>query len=97
MKPLYDRIIVEKDIEYRGEQLSSGGIILPEDQAQKTMSGTVKAVGNGLLNKSNGALIPLMVKIGDRVVFNKYSGVEVGNKDDGLVAIREEDVIAIIE
>ena len=96
MKPMYDRVIVKKDPEYiSGEKVTSGGIFLPSDKNQKSIAGVVVSVGNGMLNKETGHLIPLLVKVGDKVVFSSYSAVEIDADEEGLVAVRESDIIAI--
>lgn len=91
IRPLQDRIVVER---LEGESTTKGGIIIPDSAKEKPIAGKVVAVGNGKILK-NGKARPVDVKVGDSVLFGKYSGTEV--KVDGveLVLIREDDVLAV--
>jgi len=93
LKPLYDRIVVKRVEE---ERKSAGGIVIPDTAAEKPSRGEVTAIGSGKLLE-DGKLRPVGVKVGDLVLFGKYSGTEV--KIDGveLVVMREDDIMAIIE
>jgi chaperonin GroES len=93
IRPLQDRIVVKR---VESETLTKGGIIIPDAAKEKPIEGRVVAVGNGKVLK-NGSVRPLDVKIGDKVLFGKYSGTEV--KIDGVehVLIREDDVLAVTE
>ena len=94
IKPLGDRVLV-KPLE--DEDTSPGGIILPDTAKEKPMSGEVVAVGAGRLN-DKGDRDPLEVKVGDRVLYGKYSGTEVPAKIDGqdYLIMRESDILAVV-
>jgi len=93
IRPLYDRIVVKR-IEEK-EQVQ-GGIIIPDTAKEKPQEGEVVAVGRGK-RLENGTLVPLDVKVGDRVLFGKYSGNEI--KLDGVeyLIMREDEVLGVIE
>lgn len=92
-QPLYDNIIVEKDKE---QEQTKGGIIIPDDAKDKPSTGTVVAVGTGLLNELTGQVTPLTVKSGDRVLFAKFAGTEVELDDKTVFIIKEKDILSII-
>jgi chaperonin GroES len=91
IRPLSDRIVVKR---IEGENKTKGGIIIPDTAKEKPIEGTVVAVGNGKTLK-DGKVRPVDVKVGDTVLFGKYSGTEV--KLDGVehIIIREDDVLAV--
>ncbi|QBZ82324.1 10 kDa chaperonin [Hydrogenovibrio crunogenus] len=94
IKPLHDRVVV-RQVEEQKE--STGGILLPGSAQEKENLGEVVAVGPGKA-ADNGSIIPMTVKVGDKVMFGQYSGQEV--KDDAgkpLKVMREDDIIAIVE
>ena len=93
LKPLYDRVIV-KPIE--AEELSAGGIVIPDSAAEKPSRGEVIAAGNGKILE-DGKVRPIAVKTGDKVLFGKYSGTEVKVDGEDLLVMREEDILAVIE
>ncbi|MGD8380178.1 MAG: co-chaperone GroES [Gammaproteobacteria bacterium] len=93
MRPLHDRVIVKRVEE---ERKSPGGIVIPDSAAEKPIRGEVLAVGNGKLLE-NGDVRPLDVKVGDKVLFGKYSGTEVKIDGDELLVMREEDIMAVLE
>ena len=93
IRPLHDRVIVKRIEE---EKKSAGGIVIPDTAAEKPEQGEIVAVGKGKKD-DNGKLIPIEVKVGDRVLFGKYSGQTVKVKGDELLVIREEDVLGVIE
>ncbi|MFA5087440.1 MAG: co-chaperone GroES [Candidatus Omnitrophota bacterium] len=94
IKPLGDRIVV-KPLE--AEEKTKGGIVLPDTAKEKPQEGKVVAVGKGKILDS-GSVQPMEVKVGDRVLYGKYSGTEVTTKEgDELLIMREEDVFAIIK
>jgi chaperonin GroES len=93
IRPLHDRVIVEREEE---ERMSAGGIVIPDSATEKPIQGKIKAVGKGKLLEG-GDLRPLDVKIGDRVLFGKYSGTEVKLDGQDLLVMREEDIMAVIE
>lgn len=93
IKPLYDRVLVKR---LESEQTSAGGIIIPDTAQEKTQAGNVIMVGDGkILN--DGALRPLKVKAGDKVLFGKYSGTEVKVGGEELLILREEEILGIFE
>jgi chaperonin GroES len=93
LRPLHDRVIVKR---LDQETKTASGLIIPEAAAEKPDQGEVLAVGNGKILES-GSVRPLDVKIGDRVLFGKYSGQAVKIKGDELLVMREEDIMAIVE
>jgi chaperonin GroES len=92
IRPLHDRIIVKRVEE---ETTSAGGIVLPGSAAEKPSEGEVLAVGNGK-QLDNGDVRALEVKVGDKVLFGKYSGNEVKIDGEELIVMREEDVMGIL-
>ena len=93
IRPLHDRILVKRLEE---ERTSSGGIIIPDTATEKPVQGKVVAVGKGKILE-DGSVRALDVKVGDKILFGKYSGTEVKVDGDELVVMREEDVMAVIE
>ena len=93
IRPLQDRVVIRRMEE---ERTSAGGIVLPDSATEKPAQGEVVAVGNGKI-LTNGEVRPLDVKVGDRVLFGKYSGTEVKVGDDNLLVMREEDIMGVIE
>ena len=93
IRPLHDRVIVKRLEEVR---TSPGGIVIPDTAAEKPVQGKVVAVGKGKFLE-DGTVRPLDVKVGDKILFGKYSGTEVKVDGDDLVVMREEDVMAIFE
>jgi chaperonin GroES len=93
IRPLHDRVIVKRMEE---ERTSPGGIVIPDSATEKPIKGEVVAVGNGKLLES-GELRPLDVKVGDKVLFGKYSGTEVKVEGEELLVMREDDITAVIE
>jgi chaperonin GroES len=93
LQPLADRVVIERE---ESEEVTPGGIVLPDTAKNKPVRGEVIAVGDGKLLK-NGTRVPLQVKPGDRVVFTSYGGDEFKLGERELVLMREEDILAIIE
>jgi chaperonin GroES len=93
IRPLHDRVIVKRLEE---ERVSAGGIVIPDTAAEKPVQGKVVAVGKGKILE-DGSVRALDVKVGDKILFGKYSGTEGKVDGDELVVMREEDVMAIIE
>lgn len=93
MRPLHDRVIVKREPE---ERKSPGGIVIPDTAAEKPIYGKILAVGKGKILE-NGTVRPLDVKVGDKILFGKYSGTEVKMDGEELVVMREEDVMAVID
>ncbi|UHD16957.1 MULTISPECIES: co-chaperone GroES [Thiocapsa] len=93
LRPLHDRVVVRRKEE---ERTSAGGILIPDSAAEKPIEGEVIAVGNGKL-LDNGDIRRLDVKVGDRVLFGKYSGTEVKLSEEKLLVMREDDIMGVIE
>jgi len=93
IRPLQDRVVIRRMEE---ERTSAGGIVLPDSATEKPAQGEVVAVGNGKVT-SSGDVRPLDVKVGDSVLFGKYSGNEVKIGDETLLVMREEDIMGVIE
>ncbi len=92
IRPLHDRVIVKRVEE---ETTTPGGIVLPGSAAEKPSQGKVLAVGSGKLLE-NGTIRPLEVKVGDKVLFGKYSGNEVKVDGEDLIVMREDDIMGIL-
>jgi chaperonin GroES len=93
IRPLHDRVIVKRLEE---ERTSPGGIVIPDTAAEKPVQGKIVAVGKGKILE-DGSVRALDVKVGDKILFGKYSGTEVKLEGEELVVMREEDVMAVIE
>ena len=93
IRPLHDRILVERQEE---DRTSTGGILIPDKATEKPIRGNVIAVGNGKILK-DGTVRGLDVKVGDKVLFGKFSGTEVKLGDQELLVLREDDVMAVID
>jgi chaperonin GroES len=89
LTPLHDRVIVKRIEE---KESVKGGIIIPDSAKEKPMEGEVLAVGPG--RREKGELFPLDVKVGDRVLFGKYSGTEIKVEDEEVLILREEEILA---
>ena len=92
IRPLHDRLIVKREAE---ERKSPGGIVIPDTATEKPVFGKVIAVGKGKALES-GELRPLDVKVGDKILFGKYSGTEVKVNGEELIVMREEDVMGVL-
>jgi chaperonin GroES len=92
-RPLHDRVVVRR---LEQEEKTSGGIIIPDTAKEKPMEGEIIAAGPGARNE-NGQLVPLDVKVGDRVLFGKWSGTEVKLDGEELMIMKESDIMGIIE
>jgi chaperonin GroES len=90
MKPLGDRVVVRPISE---EEVTKGGIILPDTAKERPQRGEVIAVGPGRLDE-NGKRIAMEVKKGDKVIYAKYAGTEVKEDDEELLVLREGDILA---
>ncbi len=90
-RPLQDRILIKR---LESEMKTKGGIIIPDTAKEKPIEGKVVAVGNGKQLK-DGSVRPLEVKVGNTVLFGKYSGTEIEIAGDEHVVIKEEDVLAV--
>ncbi len=91
-KPLHDRVAVERVAE---EEKTKGGIIIPDTAKEKPSEGKVIAVGSGSRNK-DGKVTPLDVKVGDRVLFGKWSGTEVTIDGNKILIMQESDILGIV-
>ena len=94
LKPLRDQVIV-KPIEL--EEVTKSGIVIPDTaRKEKPQEGVIVAAGDGKLDDS-GKLIPMVVKVGDKVIYSKYSGSEIKLDDEEFLIMREENIFAIVE
>ena len=92
VRPLRDRVLVKRVEE---EEKTKGGIIIPDTAKEKPIQGQVKAVGSGRIDE-NGQSIPMEVKVGDKILFGKFSGTEVKIEGEELLIMRESDILGII-
>jgi chaperonin GroES len=92
VRPLHDRILVRRMAE---EEKTAGGIIIPDSAKEKPQRGEIVAAGNGRVTE-DGKNLPLEVKVGDRVLFGKYSGTELKLNGEEYLMMREEDILGII-
>jgi chaperonin GroES len=92
-RPLYDRILVER---VESEEITKGGIIVPDTAKEKPQQGKVIAVGQGK-RLEDGQLIPLEVKAGDTILFGKYSGSEIKVEGNEYLIMKEDDVLGLVE
>jgi len=93
IRPLQDRVIIRRMEE---ETTSPGGIVIPDSATEKPIRGEVVAVGKGLV-LDNGDIRPLDLKVGDQILFGKYSGTEVKLDGEDLLVMKEDDVMAVFE
>ncbi|PLX71272.1 MAG: co-chaperone GroES [Desulfuromonas sp.] len=93
IRPLHDRIIVERLEE---ETTTAGGIIIPDSAKEKPQQGKIIAVGKGK-STEDGKLLPLDVKVGDKVLFGKYSGTEIKIEGMEYLMMREDDILGVVE
>ena len=93
IRPLQDRVILKR---VKEEEKSKGGIIIPDTAKEKPIEGEVLAVGNGKILE-DGTVRKIDVKVGDRVLFGKYSGTEVKIDGEDHLIVREDDILGIVE
>ena len=93
LRPMQDRIIVKRVEE---ETMTAGGIFIPETAKEKPMKGEIIAVGNGKKTE-DGKVIPLDVKVGEKVLFGKYSGTEIKIEGEEYLIMREDDILGVME
>jgi chaperonin GroES len=93
LRPLHDRVIVKR---VENETKTASGIVIPDSAAEKPDQGEVLAVGPGKKN-DKGEISPMAVKVGDRVLFGKYSGQTVKVDGDELLVMKEDDLFAVVE
>ena len=91
-RPLHDRVVIRR---IDAETKSAGGIIIPDSVQEKPSEGEVIAVGPGLLD-AKGAVVPLTVQVGDKILFGKWSGTEVRLSGKDLLIMRESDILGIV-
>ncbi|MCO5057369.1 MAG: co-chaperone GroES [Rhizobiaceae bacterium] len=92
-RPLHDRILVRR---IEAEEKTAGGIIIPDTAKEKPQEGEVIAVGSGARDEA-GKLVELDVKVGDRILFGKWSGTEIKLEGEDLLIMKESDVMGVIE
>jgi len=92
-RPLHDRVVVKR---LESDQKTKGGIIIPDTAKEKPQEGEIIAVGPGARDE-NGKINPLDVKVGDRILFGKWSGTEVKIDGQELLVMKESDIMGIIE
>jgi len=93
LRPLHDRVIIKR---LDNERKTASGIVIPDSAAEKPDQGEILAVGNGKVG-DDGKVRPLGVKVGDKVLFGKYSGQTVKVDGEELLVMREEDIMAVVE
>ncbi|HVO28163.1 MAG TPA: co-chaperone GroES [Candidatus Margulisiibacteriota bacterium] len=93
IRPLQDRVIVKRIAE---EEKTKGGIIIPDTAKEKPQEGKVVAAGKGKVN-DDGKVVPLDVKVGDKILFGKYSGTEIKIDGEEHLIMREEDILGVVE
>ena len=91
-RPLHDRVVVRR---LEGEQKTAGGIIIPDTAKEKPSEGEIIAVGPGGRDES-GKLVPIDLKVGDRILFGKWSGTEVKIDGEDLLIMKESDILGVI-
>ena len=93
LSPLHDRVIVKPATP---EETTKGGIIIPDTAKEKPMQGEIMAVGGGKIGDV-GKVVPMQLKVGDKVLYGKYSGTEISLDGDDLLIMRESDGFAVIK
>ena len=93
IRPLHDHVVVRR---LENERMSAGGIVIPDNAAEKPMQGEIVAVGTGKV-LDNGDVRALDVKVGEVILFGKYSGTEVKIAGEELVVMREDDIMGVVE
>ena len=93
IRPLYDRIVVKR---VETTEQMQGGLYIPDTAKEKPQEGEVVAVGNGK-RLENGTLVPLDVKVGDRILFGKYSGSDIKLDGDEYMIMREDEILGVLD
>lgn len=93
IRPLYDRVVVRR---LEDSRTTAGGIVIPDNATEKPMQGEIVAIGAGKI-LDNGDVRALAVKVGDTVLFGKYSGTEVKISGEELLIMREDDIMGVVE
>jgi chaperonin GroES len=94
VKPVHDRVLIKKD---DPNTVSAGGIVIPEFAAGKSTKGTVMAAGPGKYSEKTAILIPMTVKVGDRVLFHEFAGTQLNIGEESYYCMPESDVWCVIE
>ncbi len=92
-RPLHDRVVIRR---IEAEEKTAGGIIIPDTAKEKPQEGEIIAVGSGARDET-GKLVPLDVKVGDRILFGKWSGTEIKLGGEDLLIMKESDVMGVID
>ena len=92
IRPLHDRVLVRRLEE---EETLRGGIVIPDTAKEKPHQGEVMAVGNGKM-LDNGARVPIDVKVGDRILFGKYSGSDIKIEGEEYLVVREDEILGVL-
>jgi chaperonin GroES len=92
VRPLHDRMVVRRNEE---KETAKGGIIIPDTAKEKPQEGSVLAVGNGKVLE-NGTKVAMDVKVGDKILFGKYSGTEIKIEGEDVLILREDEVLAVL-
>ena len=93
LKPIQDRVLVKRE---DAEEKTSGGIIIPDTSKEKPSKGVIVAVGDGARDEK-GHIIPMTLRVGDKVFFTKWGGTEIKIDNEDLLIMKESDILAIIE
>ena len=93
IQPLGDRLVVEV---LEAKEKTKGGIVLPDTAKEKPQEGKVVAVGKGRTSE-DGKIVPLQVKVGDKILYGKYSGTEINLEEKEYLIVKEEDVLAVVK
>lgn len=93
IKPLHDKVLIKRVDE---ENKTAGGIIIPDTAKEKPSEGIVEAVGNGF-RADDGKILPMTVKVGDRVLFGKWAGTEIKINGETRLIVKESDILAVVE
>jgi chaperonin GroES len=93
-KPLYDKVLVER---LESEEKTAGGIIIPDTAKEKPIEGKVVAIGSGARSEKTGEIVKLEVKVGDKVLFGKWSGTEIKIDGRDYLVMKESDIMGIFE
>jgi len=93
LKPIDARVIVKAT---KQEEETASGIILPDTIEQGPQMGDVISVGPGSRNMMNGEVMPMSIEVGDNIIFNKFSGIELVHKGEDVLVLMEKDIIAVV-
>ena len=93
IRPLHDRVVVKRLEEL---QKTSGGIIIPDTAKEKPSEGIIEAIGNGMIAE-DGKILPMSVKVGDKVLFGKWAGTEVKINGEDKLIIKESEILCVVE